>query len=188
MKAIFEKLNFLINEHKLVAVRLQDTFLKHSDRLTLKCHSCYFQNCNNNDKASGGVAVIVNNSVPHRSVRLDSTLQAVAVSVSVNKTITLCSVYLPPILQIHIQKLYHLIDQLPKPSLLMGDFNSHHTLWGCTNTNDKGRTIEDFINRHDLVLLNDIFNLSSSCYWFLFIFRSYYMQPWTFCRLELEGC
>ena len=37
----------------------------------------------------------------------------------------------------------------------MGDFNSHHTLWGCTNTNDKGRTIEDFINRHDLVLLND---------------------------------
>ena len=37
----------------------------------------------------------------------------------------------------------------------MGDFNSHHTLWGCTHTNDKGRIIEDFITKHDLVLLND---------------------------------
>ena len=155
VKANFEELNLSINENKPVAVCLQETFLKDSDRLTLKCHSCYFQNCTDNDKASGGVAVIVNNSVPHRSVRLDSTLQAVAVSVSLNKTITLCSVYLPPSLQIDIQKLDHLIDQLPKPFLLMGDFNSHHTLWGCTNTNDKGRTIEDFINTHDLVLLND---------------------------------
>ena len=48
-----------------------------------------------------------------------------------------------------------LIDQLPKPFILMGDFNSHHTLWGCLNTNDKGRKIEKFITNHDLVMLNN---------------------------------
>ena len=37
----------------------------------------------------------------------------------------------------------------------MGDFNSHHTLWGCMDINDKGRIIEDFITKHDLVLQND---------------------------------
>ena len=37
----------------------------------------------------------------------------------------------------------------------MGDFNSHHTLWGCLNTNDKGRKIEEFITNHDLVMLNN---------------------------------
>ena len=37
----------------------------------------------------------------------------------------------------------------------MGDFNSHHTQWGCVDTNDKGRTIEEFITNQDLVLLND---------------------------------
>ena len=58
-------------------------------------------------------------------------------------------------MQIDIEKLDHLIDQSPKPFILMGDFNSHHTLWGCTDTNDKGRTIEDFITKHDLVLLHD---------------------------------
>ena len=56
---------------------------------------------------------------------------------------------------IDIKKLDHLIDQLPKPLILIGDFNSHHTLWGCTDTDDKGRIVEDFITKHDLVLLND---------------------------------
>ena len=37
----------------------------------------------------------------------------------------------------------------------MGDFNSQLTLWGCANTNEKGRIIEDFITKHDLILLND---------------------------------
>ena len=155
VKANFEELTLLINEQKAVAVCLQETFLKDSDQVTLKYHSCYFKNCSDNDKASGGVAVLVNNCVPHHVIKLDTTLQAVAVNISLNKTITVCSIYLPPSLPIDIKKLDHLIDQLPNPFILMGDFNSHHTLWGCANTNDKGRIIEDFVTRHDLVLIND---------------------------------
>ena len=154
VKANFEELNLLIKEKKPVAVCLQETFLKDSDKYSLKYHSCYFKHCGG-DKASGGVAVIVNNSVPHHSVKLDSSLQAVAVGISLNKTITLCSVYLPPSSSTEIKKLDHLIDQLSKPFTLMGDFNSHHTLWGCLDTNDKGRIIEDFVTKQDLVLLND---------------------------------
>ena len=116
---------------------LQVTFLKDSDSFTLKYHSYYFKHCTDNDKSSGGVAVIVNNSVPHHSVKLDSTLQAVAVSISLNKTITLCSVFSPPSSPIDIKKFDHLTDQLPKPFIVVGDFNSHHKLWGCIDTNDK---------------------------------------------------
>ena len=155
VKANYEELNLLINEKKPVAVSLQETFLKDSDNFTLKYHSCYYKHCSDGDRASGGVAVIVNNNVPHHAVKLDSALQAVAVSISLNKTFTLCSVYLPLSSTIDIKKLDHLIGQLPKPFIVMGDFNSHHTLWGCTDTNDKGRIIEDFITGHDLVLLND---------------------------------
>ena len=96
VKANFEELNLLIDENKPVAVCLQETFLKDSDRLTLKCHSCYFQSCTDNDKASGGVAVIVNNSVPHRSARLDSTLQAVAVSFLLISPL-LCVLFISPL-------------------------------------------------------------------------------------------
>ena len=155
VKSNFEELNLLLNEQKPVAACLQETFLKDSDKLKLKYHSCYFKNCSENDKAPGGVAVIVNNSIPHHSIKVETTLQAVAVNVSFNKTITLCSIYLPPSSPIDIKKPDQLVDQLPKPFILMGDFNSHHTLWGCRNTNDKGLIIEEFITNHDLVLLND---------------------------------
>ena len=59
IKANFEELALLINEQKPVAVCLQETFLKDSNKFTLKYHSCYFKNCFGNDKASGGVAVII---------------------------------------------------------------------------------------------------------------------------------
>ena len=96
VKANYEELNFLINEKKPVAVSLQETFLKDSDKFTLKYHSCYYKHCSDGDRASGGVAGIVNNNVPHHALKLDSALQAVAVSISLNKTFTLCSGYLPP--------------------------------------------------------------------------------------------
>ena len=155
IKANFEELNVLVDKQKPVAVCLQETFLKDSDGFTLKYHSCYSKNCSDSDRASGGVAIIVNNRVPHHLIKLETTLQAVAVNISLNKTITLCSVYLPPSLPIDVKKLDHLVDQLPEPFILMGDFNSHHTLWGCIDRNDKGRIIEDFVAKHDLVLLND---------------------------------
>ena len=93
INANFEELTLLLTEQKPVAVCLQETFLKDSDMFKLKYQSCFFKNCYDNDK---GVAVIVKNNVPHQSFKLHSTLQAVAVNISLNKTITLCSVYLPP--------------------------------------------------------------------------------------------
>ena len=75
VKANFEELTLLINKQKPVC--LQETFLKDSDKFQIKYHSCYLKNCTDNDKASGGVALIVNNSVPHHSIKLETTLQAV---------------------------------------------------------------------------------------------------------------
>ena len=118
IKANFEESTLLLTEQKPVAVCLQKTFLKDSDMFNPKYHPFFFFfffNYNDNDKASGGVAVIVNNYGPHQSVKLDSTLQAVAVNISLNKTITLCSVCLPPASRIDINELDHLTEQLTKP-------------------------------------------------------------------------
>ena len=41
------------------------------------------------------------------------------------------------------------------PFILMGYSNSHHTLRGSLATDDKCRTIEDFVTKQDLVLPND---------------------------------
>ena len=137
-----------------MALCLQETFLSNMVKVSLKHYSIYQSNFNRGDRACEG-AVMVNNCVPHRIVNVSTSLQATAVSISLTKTITICSVYLPPSIPVDFDKLDDLLDQLPKPFILMGDFNAHSSLWGCRITNVKGRQMEDFISKHDLCLLND---------------------------------
>ena len=51
--------------------------------------------------------------------------------------------------------LQNVIHQLPSPFILMGDFNGHHTLWGCEDVNNRGQQLEDLILKNDLILFND---------------------------------
>ena len=37
----------------------------------------------------------------------------------------------------------------------MGDFNGHNFIWGSDDVNDKGRIIENFINKNNLSLYNN---------------------------------
>ena len=49
----------------------------------------------------------------------------------------------------------HLIDQLPLPIVLLGDFNAHCTKWGCAKNDSKGKTISDLLLQRNVTLLND---------------------------------
>ena len=71
------------------------------------------------------------------------------------KKITICSIYLPPSDVLSKNSLVNLIDQLPQPFILVGDFNGHSKVWGCSDTNDRGEIIEDVIAENDLCLLNE---------------------------------
>ena len=107
------------------------------------------------DRASGGSTIVVNNSVPQSLIPLNTNLQAVAVKITLHRTIHVCSIYLPPGDRFNIADLEHLLAQLPKPFIIMGDFNSHSNVWGCRDTDQKGRIIEDVINRNNLLLYNN---------------------------------
>ena len=50
---------------------------------------------------------------------------------------------------IELFDLQNVIDQLPSPFILMGDFNGHHTLWGCEDVNNRGQQLEDLILKND---------------------------------------
>ena len=70
-----------------------------------------------------------------------------AVTISTSKTITICSLYFPPSEYLNIVLLSRLIDQLPVPFVICGDFNGHSMTWGCDNNNSWGDRIEDFFYR-----------------------------------------
>jgi len=50
---------------------------------------------------------------------------------------------------------YDLLQQLPLPILITGDFNSHSTLWGCAILDRQGKMVEDILIKHNLCILND---------------------------------
>ena len=106
-------------------------------------------------RPSGGSSILVHSSCPQREIKLVTTLQAVAVSVTLEKEITLCSVYIPQSIHLETEHLDTLLKQLPSPYILVGDFNGHNILWGCKDNNPKGNIIEDFITKNDLCLMND---------------------------------
>lgn len=81
-------------------------------------------------------------------------MQAIAVSVTLHKKITICSLYIPPNDTIKVEGLKHLIKQLSNPFILMGDFNSHNEIWGGRETNRRGKIIESIIEEKQLCLFN----------------------------------
>ena len=65
---------------------------------------------------------------------MQTNIQVITIKATLQKTINICSVYIPPNDNINKSKLKNLDDKLPKPFIMLGDFNGHNTLWNCNNT------------------------------------------------------
>ena len=118
-------------------------------------------------RAQGGTGFIIHKSIKFETIPLNSQLQACAVRIHMGRKITLCSLYLEPSLENSLQDvsgnprplllsdLQELIDQLPAPFILMGDFNAKHNLWGGNLCDRWGNLVEELIDNNDLVIMND---------------------------------
>ena len=109
--------------------------MKADDTFTFKDFNTYSRIHSDCLRASGGSSIFVHSSCPQREIKLHTDLQAVAVSVTLEKEITLCSIYISPSFALRYEQLSSLLQQLPSPFILLGDFNGHNVLLG-SNDND----------------------------------------------------
>ena len=104
-------------------------------------HFKHFQSynhlCKDEHRASGGVSFLIRKDMPHQQINIDSELQMIAAKTTLHKPVNICSIYIPPHDPKNNKKLHKLIEQIPKPHILLGDLNSHSTIWGCLKTNKK---------------------------------------------------
>ena len=56
---------------------------------------------------------------------------------------------MPPNFNLQAAELNNLLAQLPAPFVIMGDFNAHSPLWGCSDTNQRGKVVERFLTKAD---------------------------------------
>ena len=96
IKPRYEELLLLLTLLRPSVFCLQETYLKPEDNFTFKTFNTYNHIYSDCLRASGGSSILVNSSLPQREIKLKTDLQAVAVSVTLEKEITLCSVYIPP--------------------------------------------------------------------------------------------
>ena len=81
------------------------------------------------DNTCGGNSIYIKNNMLFRKISLITLLQAVACRVTANRPLTICSIYIPE-LNLNIKDLYNLERQLPRPFIILGDFNAHNPIWG----------------------------------------------------------
>ena len=155
VKPRFEELLLLLTLLRPSVFCLQETYLKPDDNFTFKGFNVYNHIHSDCLRASGGSSLLVHASLPQHQIKLKTDLQAEAVSVSFEKEITLCSIYIPPSYSLKSEQLTSLLQQLPSPYMLVGDFNGHNVLWGSNDNDSRGELIEDFITKNDVCLMND---------------------------------
>ena len=151
----YNEVSLLISEYNPSVFCFQETFLKPDDNISLKGFNVYNYVHTDCLRPSGGASISVKSCFPQRKIDLQTELQATSISVTLDREITICSVYIPPSFSLNSQHLDNLLQQLPSPYILLGDFNGHNILWGGQNNDSRGELIENFITKNDICIMND---------------------------------
>ena len=150
--------HYILSNNPLAAAIQETKFIdKDFNKYTWKIpgYSLYSNNATALPR-EGGTMLLVSNNLLHHQINLDTDIDAVAVNVKLaNREITLISIYFTPNKEIDFDSFTALLDNFNTPCLIMGDFNARHRTWGCNNTTTRGESMLDFIDRHNLVYLNN---------------------------------
>ena len=153
IRARYQELSSILRNKKVSVACLQETLLGDADwqptHLYKMEKSPHFGGEHNR-----GVAIMVHTTLQYSRVRLYTTLEAVAITINSSKQYTICSVYLSPSVNIRREEIRNLIRQLPRPALLLGDFNAKHPLWDPVNNDDaRGRDMAGLLTDEAMGLL-----------------------------------
>ena len=152
LKPNYNEVSLLISEYNPSVFCFQETFLKPDDNISLRGFNIYNYVHTGCLMPSGGASIFVKSSFSQRKIYLQTELQATAVSVTLDREITICSVYIPPSFSLNSQHLDNLLQQLPSPYILLGDFNGHNILWGGQNNDSRYNLSKISLQRMTIVL------------------------------------
>lgn len=159
LKDKWAEIQLLTTQHRPMIIALQETlfdtrkyFVK-LDKSRYRWHIVPGPN-----PAKNGVAIAIDKSIPHREIPIKTTqLQAVACRTMGKTAMTYVSLYVPPrhlAVGVFERELRAIIKQLPKPFMLMGDFNAHSTEWGSFKTDKYGKAVHKLIEELELDIMN----------------------------------
>ena len=88
LRANYDELQLLLNDYDPAVVCLQETYLKEPNNVTFRNSNLFNTFAVGDGRGTGGVAIIINNKCPSSQIHLKTNIQAVAVSVTLHRTIS----------------------------------------------------------------------------------------------------
>lgn len=140
----------LINKYEPSVIALGETWLKPSSPFKIRGYTCLRQD--RNDGHDGAALLVKNNLVINHIPLPDHNDFFIVAAVVIN--ICFVSIYIPYLSSSILQELNHILHSLPKPLLLLGDFNCHHISWGSSISGRYSGELIDLLDQHSLCLLN----------------------------------
>ena len=147
----YEELQVLLSDISPAIVCFQETKFKTTESVILKNYTLYRTDYPTDGRACGGVAVGVVDTLYSTPVHVATYLQAVAVRVHLEQHVTILNLYITRDQDFTLLELDNLLQQLPQPIIVVGDFNSYNVLWGSVRSDVRGRIVESFIDASNLV-------------------------------------
>lgn len=125
-----DELKLLIFEHNPEIICLQKTNFNNFNSGLLNNYKVYRFNRTDCSRASGGVAIYIKSDFPSKLINITTQLEGVA-SVKLNDLeLNICNIYLPNQHNFNKNDIENIFHQIPKPFIMLGDFNSHSIEWG----------------------------------------------------------
>ena len=134
-------------------VCVQETFFKPNK--TIKIPGYKIERRDREGKTSGGgVATLIAEGLSYAVIEAPAGVEALCVQISLtsSRKITVTNIYHPPGKTINAE-IFHTIFAI-KDNIIVGDLNSHSSLWGSATTNANGRLIETLLEDHQLTTMN----------------------------------
>lgn len=144
------ELTHLLNKHNPTIIALSETWLRPGSVFKIKSYSCLRED--RSDRYAG-VALLVKNNILYKPIPLPSHDDFTAVAALIT-SICFVSIYITKPSASSFQQLSNILQTLPRPLILLGDFNSHHTSFGSTKSDNNGQELLKLLHEHNLCLLN----------------------------------
>ena len=156
----FEEIkSLLMNENGPSCLCLQETFHGNRQPLPPKGYKILYGNpilnYQPNVRPSRGLITLIKHEIPYYPISINTNLEYLAIRIKLRREYTICNIYISPTEDISKQQLLNLMNQLPRPFILIGDLNARHEAWGDSTNNTHGRVIQDLLLSSEFYLLNE---------------------------------
>lgn len=133
---------------------VQETWFNHEHILDIPQYICF--NRNREIRSRGGCAIYIHESIHYEYPINDKEIEMQLTKIHFAGSVISIVNFYNPCKRLDECSLNKIIEGIPNDIfLIVGDFNSHNPVWGSTKTDQNGKTLENFIQNKNLVILND---------------------------------